>query len=55
MPYYTIEIDMVTDTIRQWYSELDRKPDREVISKVLHKFKSAIGRKKVRDAIMSIA
>lgn len=54
-PYYTIEIDMVTDTIRQWYSELDRKPDREVISKVLHKFKSAIGRKKVRDAIVSIA
>ncbi len=54
-PYYTIEIDMVTDAIRQWYSKLDRQPDREVISKVLHKFKSAIGRKRVRDAIAAIA
>ena len=54
-PYYTIEIDMVTDAIRQWYSKLDRQPDREVISKVLHKFKSAIGRKRVRDAIVAIA
>lgn len=52
-PYYTIEIDMVTDEIRQWYSTLDRKPDRVTISGVLRKFKNAIGRKRVRDVIVA--
>lgn len=37
-PYYTIEIDVHTDEIIQWYSEFDRKPDRKTIEKVLKTF-----------------
>ncbi|MFQ7287663.1 MAG: PcfJ domain-containing protein [Lacrimispora saccharolytica] len=39
-PYYTIEIDMKTDEIMQAYSEYDRKPDWEQVSKILTKFKN---------------
>ena len=41
-PYYTIEIEMETDRIRQWYSEYDRQPDREKIEKVLKRFKKSL-------------
>lgn len=41
-PYYTIEISMKDDSIIQWYSEFDRKPDKETIIKVLDKFKNSI-------------
>ena len=46
-PYYTIEIDMKTDAILQWYSEYDRKPDREKIQKVLGRFKKSLNKEKV--------
>lgn len=41
-PYYTIEIDMKNDKILQWYSEYDRKPDKEVVEKVLKKFSKSV-------------
>lgn len=41
-PYYTIEIDMYTDEIKQYYSEYDRQPDKEVIRKVLDKFRKSL-------------
>lgn len=41
-PYYTIEIDMYTDEIKQYYSEYDRQPDKEVIRKVLDKFRRSL-------------
>lgn len=44
--YYTIEIDMDTDQIRQWYSEYDRKPDKVTIEKVLGKYKTAIKKRR---------
>lgn len=46
-PYYTVEIDMKTDEILQWYSEYDRKPDREKIQKVLGRFKKSLNKEKV--------
>ena len=46
-PYYTLEIDMKTDKILQWYSEYDRKPDREKIQKVLNKYKKSLKRQQV--------
>ena len=46
-PYYTIEIDMKTDAIIQWYSEYDRKPDREKTQKVLGRFKKSLDKEKV--------
>ncbi len=39
-PYYTIEIDMKTDAIMQAYSEYDRKPDWDQVSRILTKFKN---------------
>ncbi len=47
-PYYTIEIDMNTDELLQWYSEYDRKPDKEKIRKVLSEFKQNLKRERVR-------
>lgn len=41
-PYYTIEIDMYTDEIKQYYSAHDRQPDKEVIRKVLDKFRRSL-------------
>lgn len=41
-PYYTIEIDMYTDEIKQYYSAYDRQPDKEVIRKVLDKFRRSL-------------
>ena len=37
-PYYTIEIDMESNKIKQWYSAFDRKPDEEKIQKLLSTF-----------------
>lgn len=50
-PYYTIEINMKDDTIIQWYSKFDRKPDEKEISKVLTKYKNSIKRKQEKAAI----
>lgn len=50
-PYYTIEIDMKTDAIKQWYSEYDRKPDEKAISKLLNQFKNNIGKSIKKRAI----
>lgn len=33
--YYTIELDMQTKEIKQWYSTFDRQPDKKTVSKVL--------------------
>lgn len=41
-PYYTIEIRMKDDQILQFYSEFDRQPDREKISKLLTRFKNSL-------------
>ena len=48
-PYYTIEINMYTDKIKQYYSEYDRQPDKEEIRKVLDKFKQSL--KKTRKKV----
>lgn len=53
VPYYTIEIEIKDDKILQWYSEYDRKPDRERIEKVLQKFKKSL--KSARVQIMATA
>ena len=53
VPYYTIEIEMEDDKILQWYSEYDRKPDRERIEKVLQKYKKSL--KNTRVQIMATA
>lgn len=50
-PYYTVEIDMKTDQILQWYSEYDRKPDKEEIQKVLNKFRNSLKNQRVRIAV----
>lgn len=34
-PYYTLEIDMKTDKILQWYSDFDRRPDEKIIKRLL--------------------
>lgn len=44
--YYTVEIGMKDDRVLQYYSEFDRKPDKEIISKVLDKFKRSIKRER---------
>lgn len=51
-PYYTLEINMQDDSILQWYSEFDRKPDQEKISKVLEKYKRSIRRKRQQAQIV---
>lgn len=47
-PYYTIEINMYTDKILQYYSEYDRQPNKEEIRKVLDKFKQSLKKTRVR-------
>ena len=44
--YYTVEIDMKDDRVLQYYSEFDRQPDKEIINKVLDKFKRSIKRER---------
>ena len=49
-PYYTIEIDLKTDVIRQYYSAYDRQPDKERIETELRKFKNSIRKEKMLQA-----
>lgn len=44
IPFYTIEIEMKTDRILQWYSEYNRKPEKDKIQKVLNKFQRNLKR-----------
>lgn len=48
-PYYTIEIDMESDEILQWYSEFDRKPDGKAIRKVLDTFLKSVKKKRKKE------
>lgn len=50
-PYYTIEIDMKSDHILQYYSEYDRKPDKAAIEKVLKQFKESVKRNRDMERI----
>ena len=50
-PYYTLEIDMKTDAIRQWYSEYDRKPDEKTIRKLLTQYKNHIKSIRLKTAV----
>ena len=50
-PYYTIEIDMKSDHIMQYYSEYDRKPDKVVIEKILEQFKERVRRNREKERI----
>ena len=56
-PYYTIEISMEDDRILQYYSEFDRQPDKNTISKILERFKRNIakGGQRARIEIAAIA
>lgn len=45
-PYYTIEIDMKTDKVRQYYSEFDRKPDATTVNGILARWKNSIKKKR---------
>lgn len=47
-PYYTLEIDMENDSIKQWYSEYNRKPDEKAVSKLLTEYKNAVHKKRVK-------
>ena len=47
-PYYTIEIDMESNKIKQWYSAFDRKPDEKKIQKLLSTFTKQITKPKAR-------
>lgn len=49
-PYYTLEIDMRTDQIKQAYSEYDRKPDWEQVNRILTKFKNYLKTVRQRSA-----
>ena len=50
-PYYTIEIDMKSDHLMQYYSEYDRKPDKVVIEKILEQFKERVRRNREKERI----
>lgn len=49
--YYTIEIRMEDDKVLQWYSAYDRKPDKEIISKLLDKFRRNVKKKRQQERI----
>lgn len=51
-PYYTLEIEMKTDRILQWYSEYDRKPDRKKIEEVLGEYQEVLKKARRRPAGM---
>lgn len=52
-PYYTIEIDLASDEILQWYSEFDRKPDGKAVKKVLDAFLKSVEKKREREQARS--
>lgn len=54
-PWYTIEIDMKTDEILQWYSEYDRKPEKEKVKKILAKFLRKVRRDRMREGAQTAA
>ncbi len=45
-PWYTIEVDMESDQIMQYYSEFDRKPELDIVEKILDAFRKNIKRKR---------
>lgn len=51
--YYTVEIDLKTDNIIQFYSEFDRQPDKKVIEKLLNKYTKRL--KTMKQPIMAAA
>lgn len=46
--YYTLEIDMKDDSIKQWYSEYDRKPNEKAVSKLLTEYKKAVRKERAK-------
>lgn len=54
-PYYTIEINMENDEILQYYSEFDRQPDKEIISRLLNKFRQSVKQKRARIRVPAAA
>ena len=51
--YYTVEINLKTDKIIQFYSEFDRQPDKKVIGKFLNKYTKRL--KTMKEPIMAAA
>ena len=54
-PYYTIEIDMETDKVLQYYSAFDRQPDGLRIRKVLDMFERAVKQRRERSRAKATA
>ncbi len=52
--YYTLEIRLKDDNILQWYSEINRKPDKAIIKNVLDEYKRSI-KQRCRQVQVSIA
>lgn len=50
-PWYTIEIDMETDEIRQWYSAYDRQPEYQKVRKILNKFLRSVKKKREKERL----
>lgn len=48
-PYYTIEVDMMSDEIIQFYSEFDRQPDKKKIQKLLETFQRNVQKKRSKE------
>ena len=51
--YYTVEINLKTDELIQFYSEFDRQPDKKVIEKLLNKYTKRL--KTMKQPIMAAA
>lgn len=51
--YYTVEINLKTDKILQFYSEFDRQPDKKTIEKLLNKYIKRL--KTMKQPIMAAA
>ena len=51
--YYTVEINLKTDKILQFYSEFDRQPDKKAIEKLLNKYTKEL--KTMKQPIMAAA
>ena len=50
-PWYTIEIDMETDAILQWYSAYDRRPECQKVGKILDKFLRSVKKKREKERL----
>ena len=53
VPYYTLEIDMKDDSIKQWYSEYDRKPDEKAVSKLLTEYKNVVRKERAKQKVQT--